>query len=137
MSSNPKNVKVRVDTILQLVGSAEFHAFPVAGFDEGVFLFDYETKHADAILSIKFAFADVRDQAAGAGDWYDQMYAPDDAVAALVVKEYTYTPGAIGTFFFSLPLPLMDSAVRIEVSESSTTKGDLKIDAVGTTIGRH
>lgn len=137
MSSDPKVIAIRADAILQEAASSEKHKFVCATFDEGAFLFKHTAAEIGAILSIKLSFALEKNADPDSGDWYSQMYAPDDAVAALVVKEYTFTAAAAQAYLYSLSIPLMDKAVRVEVSEASTAKGNLAISAVGTSIGQH
>jgi len=135
MSSKPKIVPIRANVIL--TASDVGHRFTSEGFDEGAFLFDWDAKENGAVLNIKFAFAKDRNLDVTDANWFSQMQASDDAISVLTEKSFTFTATAIQKFRFVISLPLMDVATRVQVFETSTIKGDLAIDAVGTSIGRH
>lgn len=137
MSSDPRVIIIREDAILLAVASAQGHKFDSGGFDDGTFLFDYTVVDAAAVLQIKLFFAKVNtldpDTTEG---WFMQTHSLNEAVSVLVQKVFQFVPGATGDFFFELPIPLMDKAVKVEVAETSASKGNLTITAVGTSLGK-
>jgi hypothetical protein len=139
MGSPPKIVpNIRAEAVLPAAGAEEGHRFVSAGFDEGVFLLHYRPREVGAVLNVRLSFAKSKTEDVASGTWYKQMHAPDDATSALESKSYTYTSTIDNGYEdIALSLPLMDKAVRIEVWEVSTVKGDLAIDAVGTSLGQH